>query len=80
MSINSNLLGKAMELAKQSRMIQKHGAVLFYQNQIYGNGINSGSRSRLMGRDFPSIHAEMDCISRVFKPKYRLLRKKQQEV
>ena len=62
--INHNLLLKAVDLAKQSKMIQKHGAVLFHQNHIYSNGINSCNRSRIMGKNFPSIHAEMDCIAR----------------
>jgi hypothetical protein len=62
--IHYNLLLKAVDLAKQSKMIQKHGAVMFHQNHIYSNGINSCNRSRIMGKDFPSIHAEIDCIAR----------------
>jgi hypothetical protein len=62
--VHQNLLLKAIELAKQSTMIQKHGAVMFYQNHIYSNGINSCNRSRIMGKDYPSIHAEIDCIAR----------------
>jgi len=62
--IHQNLLLKVVDLAKQSKMLQKHGAILFHQNHIYSNGINSCNRSRIMGKDFPSIHAEMDCIAR----------------
>jgi hypothetical protein len=62
--IRYNLLLKAIDLAKQSHMIQKHGAILFHQNRIYSNGINSSNRSRILGKDYPSVHAEMDCISR----------------
>jgi len=75
--IHQNLLLKAVELAKQSKMIQKHGAVMFHQNHIYSNGINSCNRSRIMGKDFPSVHAEMDCIARKLgQSKNSLLSKK----
>ncbi len=62
--IQYNLLLKAIDLAKQSQMVQKHGAIMFHQHHVYSNGINSSNRSRIMGKDFPCVHAEMDCIAR----------------
>ncbi len=64
MCVRQNVLHKAIELAKKSNMQQKHGAVMFYHNHIYSNGINSSNRSRIMGKNYPSVHAEMDCIAR----------------
>ena len=62
--VSQTLLLKTIELAKKSKMTQKHGAIMFYQNRVYSSGINNSIRSRMMGKNFPSIHAEMDCISR----------------
>jgi hypothetical protein len=58
-----NLLSKAIDMAKQSKMTQKHGAVMFHQNHIFSCGINCCNRSRIMGKNYPSIHAEIDCIA-----------------
>jgi hypothetical protein len=74
--VHLNLLLKVKDLAKLSKMNPKHGAVMFYQNHIYSTGINSCDRARIMGRDFPSIHAEIDCIARKLGSKKCLLPKK----
>lgn len=65
-------LTRAIELAKTSKMGQKHGAILFSNGQVYSNGINTSNRSRINRMTVPSVHAEMDCLTRspIKKPRY----------
>ena len=58
----TKFLAKAIELALQSSLQQKHGAILFTGNKIICGGTNSSNRTCFNGRIMPSIHAEMDCM------------------
>tara|TARA_Y100001970_G_scaffold293375_1_gene439792 strand:- start:4091 stop:4423 length:333 start_codon:yes stop_codon:yes gene_type:complete len=54
----------AIQLAKKSNMMHKHGAVLIYRNKIVGRGYNHYCKYRKNydGR-FKSIHAEVMAIN-----------------
>jgi deoxycytidylate deaminase len=59
-------LHKAAEIAKQSNMCQKHGAIVVYKNKIIASGFNY--ICDYMNNNF-SIHAEISAISQLFHNK-----------
>ena len=59
-------LCKAAEVAKQSNMNQKHGAIVVYKNKIMASGFNY--KCNHMNSNF-SIHAEVSAISQMFHNK-----------
>lgn len=56
-------LCKAAEIAKQSNMNQKHGAIVVYKNKIIATGFNYICDH--MNNNY-SIHAEVSAISQMF--------------
>ena len=59
-------LCKAAEIAKQSNMNQKHGAIVVYKNKIIASGFNY--ICDYMNNNY-SIHAEVSAISQMFHNK-----------
>jgi deoxycytidylate deaminase len=59
-------LCKAAEVAKQSNMNQKHGAIVVYKNKIIASGFNYICDYM---NDNYSIHAEVSAISQMFHNK-----------
>lgn len=56
-------LYEAAEIAKQSNMLQKHGAIIVYKNKIIASGYNY--ICDYMNNNY-SIHAEVAAISQMF--------------
>jgi deoxycytidylate deaminase len=59
-------LCKAAEIAKNSNMNQKHGAIVVYKNKIIASGFNY--TCNYMNNNY-SIHAEVSAISQMFHNK-----------
>ncbi len=55
----ARILHIAIEQAKQSRMLYRHGAVLFTKRQIHTKGYNIFTD----GANDSSVHAEMSCLA-----------------
>jgi hypothetical protein len=71
-TLNEKYINKAIDLANNSTMSQKHGSILFSGGKILGCGFNSNSRTCACDRILPAMHAEIDCILNSPLKKYLL--------
>ena len=71
--LGHNVIDTAVNIALESNMTQKHGAVLFSGNTIYSKGFNSINRTIIGGCTYPAIHAEMNCLMKYTNTKWCLL-------
>lgn len=56
------ILDVAIDTAKNSNMVQRHGSVIFGGNTIYSTGHNSNDKVFGGYSGFPSCHAEMNSL------------------
>jgi hypothetical protein len=62
----SNLVSAAVEIAQESKLPLRHGAVLFStKKQIHQSCCNEAGH-KICGYDVPSLHAEANCMKPIY--------------